>query len=137
MRRTFRRSLRDKVLFLIAWLVLGLAVLGVVVPLLPTTPLLLVASALFARSSPRFDAWLRSTRLYKRYVVPFRETGGMTARKKLTMWLVTAATCGVSFLLVEFVPARVMLVCVVVGMAVALMIKIRTISAEEEARFQA
>lgn len=137
MKQTFRRSVFEKVLFVLAWLVLGLAAAGVVVPLLPTTPLVLLASALFARSSPRFDAWLRTTRLYKSYVVPFRETGGMTARKKLTMWGVTAATCAVSFLLVEFVPARVMLAAVVVGMGVALVTKIKTITPEEEARLRA
>lgn len=96
--------------------------------------LVLLASALFARSSPRFDAWLRSTRLYGSYVVPFRETGGMTVRKKATMFSVTAATCALSFVLVEFPPARAILVAVVLGMGAALLFRIRTISPEEEAR---
>ena len=137
MTSTFRRTVLERILFALAWLVLGLAAVGVVLPILPTTPLVLLASALFAKSSPRFDAWLKTTRLYKSYVVPFREAGGMTLRKKWTMWGVTAVTCAVSFLLVEFLPARVILIAVVAGMGIALATKIRTITPEEEARLRA
>lgn len=137
MKRALHRTLIEKVLFACAWFVLALGAIGVVVPLLPTTPLVLLASALFAKSSPRFDAWLRTTRLYRSYVVPFRETGGMTARKKVTMFVVTAVTCAVSFMFVDFVPARAILVVVACGMGIALMTRIRTITPEEEARLGA
>ena len=136
-RTSLARTLGEKFLFCLAWLVLGLAVIGVVLPLLPTTPLLLLASALFAKSSPRFEAWLRTTRLYKGYVVPFRETGGMTARKKLTMFSVTAATCAVSFAFVDFLPARLILITVVAGMGIALITKIRTLTPAEDAALRA
>lgn len=137
MKRSFHRTVVEKVLFVLAWLVLGLGAVGVVVPILPTTPLVLLASLLFAKSSPRFDAWLRTTKLYRNYVVPFRETGGMTARKKVTMFAVTAVTCGISFALVDVLVARAILVVVVVGMGVALTVRIKTITPEEEARFGA
>lgn len=134
MKRPLHRTVAQRSLFVLAWLALGAGAVGVVLPIVPTTPLVLLASALFARSSPRFDAWLRSTHLYGSYVVPFRETGGMTVRKKATMFSVTVATCALSFVLVEFPPARAILVAVVLGMGAALLFRIRTISPEEEAR---
>ena len=134
---TLVRTVGEKVLFALAWLVLALGAVGVVIPILPTTPLVLLASFLFAKSSPRFDAWLRRTRLYRSYVVPFRESGGMTTRKKVTMFAVTTFTCGISFALVSFLPARIILVAVVAGMGFALVRIIKTISPEEDAILRA
>lgn len=62
-------------------LVVGLGVLGVVLPGLPTTPFLLLASWLFYRSSPRLQAWLLGSWLGK-YIRNYQRRGGMTATQK-------------------------------------------------------
>ena len=51
----------------------GVGLLGIFLPLLPTTPFLLLAAALYARSSVRFYNWLLSNRWFGRYIRLYRE----------------------------------------------------------------
>lgn len=59
----------------------GLGVLGVIMPGLPTTPFLLLASWLFYRSSPRLQQWLLDSWLGK-YIRSYHNHGGMTVTQK-------------------------------------------------------
>ncbi len=62
----------------------ALAAVGVVVPGLPTTPLLLVAAACFARSSPRLYTWLLHNRVFGPLIHDWRETRTVRTGIKLT-----------------------------------------------------
>ena len=62
-------------------LAVELGALGVVVPGLPTTPFLLLASWLFYRSSPRLQQWLLASWPGK-YIRGYQRRGGMTATQK-------------------------------------------------------
>ncbi|MDC3307210.1 YbaN family protein [bacterium] len=71
------------------WALLGLAfvavgAVGVIVPGLPTTPLLLLAAACFARSSPRLYAWLLRNPTFGPLIEDFRAGRGVSLRVKLT-----------------------------------------------------
>jgi len=61
---------------------LGLGILGIPLPILPTTPFLLLAIACFTRSSKRFEKWLYNTKLYQTYVADFRETKSIAKERK-------------------------------------------------------
>lgn len=68
---------------LIAWVTLGLGILGVFLPLLPTTPFLLLSSYFFARSSPKMRAWLLNHRWLGKYVRDWEERRGVRRRVKI------------------------------------------------------
>ena len=59
----------------------GLAVLGAVLPVLPTVPFLLVAAACFARSSARFYHWLLSNRVFGPLIWSWRDRAGVPSER--------------------------------------------------------
>lgn len=75
--------MKRSVLFVCAWITCALGFLGMFVPVLPTTPLILLSTFLFAKSSPRCYAWICKTKMYRAYVAPFKEQGGIPFKKKL------------------------------------------------------
>lgn len=50
--------------YVAGWAMIILAVIGIVLPIMPTVPFLLIASWCFARSSPRFHHWLNNHRIF-------------------------------------------------------------------------
>lgn len=71
---------------MIGFISVGLALLGVALPLLPP-PFLLLAIACFSRSSKRFEKWLYHTKLYQIYVADFRETGAIARERKRQIFI--------------------------------------------------
>ncbi len=66
---------------------LMLGVIGIVLPIVPTTPFLLLAGFCFARSSKRFEKWLHNTKIYQFYVADYVETKSISRkRKKQIIW---------------------------------------------------
>lgn len=109
------------------WLFVALAVLGVVLPLLPTTPFLLLASACFARGSTRLHQWLLNSEPLGQYLRDYEAGRGIPLRAKIVavglMWvslvlamvrvpnvavrlLLALIGIGVTVYLVWFVPVR-------------------------------
>jgi hypothetical protein len=79
------------------WLLLGLAatglaVAGAVLPLLPTTPFLLVAAYAFARSSPRLHRWLTEHKQFGPLIDNWNRYGAINTKAKTSAVLVMIAT---------------------------------------------
>jgi hypothetical protein len=78
------------------FLFVALAALGAVLPVLPTTPFLLLAAACFARSSPRFYDWLLRNKLFGPLIREWRATRSIPLRAKGVAIVMIAAVGGSS-----------------------------------------
>lgn len=80
----------------------GLGVAGIFLPVLPTTPFMLLAAACFARSSERFYHWLLNHRVFGATVREWQQHRSIPRRSKWLAIITMAATLAVS--VVFFVP---------------------------------
>jgi len=97
------------VLISLGFIFVGLGILGAFLPVLPTTPFLLLAAACFARSSKKFYNWLLNHKVFGSYIKNYREQRAITLRGKIislsVMWLVMGYTAffAVSNILVSII----------------------------------
>jgi len=97
---------------------LGLGIAGIFLPVLPTTPFLLLAAACYARGSRRLHDWLLSTRLGT-YIRAWREKRGVPLRLKIWTLVLLAVVITVSAVFfVEALWLRILLGAVLVGVSV-------------------
>ena len=82
-------------LLAIGWLSLVLGVIGIFLPVLPTTPFLLLAAACFARSSPRLHAALLGSRLFGQHLQHWNKHRSITPAVR--WWAIAFVIVGVSF----------------------------------------
>jgi hypothetical protein len=100
--------------------------IGIVVPLLPTTPFLLLAAVCFVRSSDRLYRWLTTNRVFGSYLRNYQEHRAMPAGMKWCAISVLWLTIGLSIVAIDTLPIRALLVVVAVGVT-TLIARIRTL----------
>ena len=96
----------------------GLGTLGIVLPLLPTTPFLVLAAMCFSRSSERFHNWLLSNKWFGAYIKNYCEGKGISLRQKVTVLSLLIFTIGYSCIfLLNHIAVRIILVLIAVGIS--------------------
>ena len=71
------------VLISLGFFFVALGIIGIFIPVLPTTPFLIVAAALFANTSKRFYDWLLSNRLFGKILLDYRKGKGLPVKVKV------------------------------------------------------
>lgn len=92
----FRMDIRKAVLIFCGTICVGLGVLGMFLPLMPTTVFLLLAAYCYSRSSEKFHTWLLSNRLFGKYIANYKAGNGISLQQKWTTAIFLWASIGFS-----------------------------------------
>lgn len=116
------------------WLMIGivsmvLGAIGVVLPVLPTTPFLLLASFCFAKGSDRFHKWFIGTKLYKKHLESFVTSRSMTLKTKLCILLPASAMLILAMLAMSNIYERVFIVFLIIFKYIYFFTRIETVKA--------
>ncbi len=104
--------------------------IGAAIPVLPTTPFLLLAAACFAKGSARFDKWFKNTRLYKKHLDSFIKDRSMTLRTKIYLCSFASAMLIIAFFMVNNIYGRIFILCVIAFKYYYFIFRIKTIKTQ-------
>jgi uncharacterized membrane protein YbaN (DUF454 family) len=123
-----------KVLFIVLGSVcVGLGVLGIFLPLMPTTVFLLLAAYFYSTSSDRFYNWLIGNRVFGTYIRNYREGHGMTLRHKVNAVSVLWVTVGISLWFLQSLALRILLFLIASSVSIFLLRFVKTYRPEAKA----
>ena len=82
-----KNKLLRALLVVAGFISLGLGCVGVILPIIPTAPFLLLTSLCFVKSSEKFNNWFLNSKIYKRHLETFAKNKVMTVQGELTLLL--------------------------------------------------
>jgi uncharacterized membrane protein YbaN (DUF454 family) len=117
-KRQASRNWKRILLIIAGTLFVGLGILGIFLPLLPTTPFLVLAAACYVRSSQRLYDWLLNNNWFGKYFRNYLQGKGVPLKIKLLTITLLWITIGFSVaFVVESFPVRIILILIAVGVS--------------------
>ena len=123
-------SLQKRLLILLGWFFVLLSVIGIALPILPTTPFLILALALFANSSPRFHQMLINNRWFGPILKQWEESKTVSQRIKIRASIIIFISFSFSLFILQ---GRFLLQTMLLMIAVTLLIFIWRLKEEDTA----
>lgn len=120
-------------LYLISGILLvAIGVIGIFLPVLPTTIFLILASACFVKGSPKANEWLRNHKILGQYIKNYQDKTGLTLKSKIIniifLWSMILLS---AFLFTEELIIRLILIGIAVGVTIHLLM-VKTKSSEND-----
>src|SRR5699024_4590344 len=108
----------------------GIGAIGVILPILPTTPFLLLAAFCFAKGSVKFEKWFKSTTLYKKHLETFDKNRAMTLKTKISILSFASLMLLYPLIKIKILPVRIFIIFLYIFKYYYFIFKIQTIKPE-------
>lgn len=118
------------VYFIIGIISMCLGAIGVILPVVPTTPFLLLAAFCFTKSSKRFHQWFIHTKLYRNHLESFVEERAMTLRTKVSLLAFASTMLLLAMYFMQNIYLRIFLACLIMFKYYYFIFRIKTIERE-------
>lgn len=117
-----------KIIFIIIGLIsLLIGSIGVILPIIPTTPFLLLSSVCFVRGSEKFEKWFKSSKIYKNHLESFVNNRAMTLRQKICILVFADIMIVFSLIILDSIYIKLFLILAVIFKYYYFIFKIKTI----------
>lgn len=101
------------------FLLVAIGVIGIFLPILPTTIFLILASACFVKSSPKANEWLRNNKYLGPYLKNYQDGTGLTIRSKIfTLLFLWSSILFSAYYFTEEFYIRIILLAIAVGVSI-------------------
>lgn len=127
------KSIKKYIYITIGLISVVLGAIGVILPILPTTPFLLLASYCFAKGSDRFNNWFINTKLYKNHLDSFVKERAMTLKEKICLLAFADFMLAFPLVILDSVFMKCFIVVLILFKLYYFIFRIKTITKEEKA----
>ena len=117
-----------KILYLtVGFIALALGLVGTLLPILPTTPFLLLTSFCFAKGSTRFHNWFTQTKIYKNHLESFVTNRSMTLKTKICLLGFASTMLLFPLIFVDIIWVKLLIICLYITKYYYFIFRIKTV----------
>lgn len=131
------KSIKKYIYITVGLISVVLGAIGVILPILPTTPFLLLASYCFAKGSDRFNNWFINTKLYKKHLESFVKERAMTLKEKICLLAFADFMLAFPLIILDSLFMKIFIVVLILFKFYYFIFRIKTITKEEKALMKA
>lgn len=125
------KHITKPILYVLAWISFILGIIGAFLPVLPTTPFMILSAFLFSKSSPRMHSWLTSLPYFGNAILEWESNKVIRPKAKATAIIVLWIVMGVSMIFAP-ISSNLKIMLAVIGISVTVFIATRKSYAQDE-----
>ncbi len=131
-----KNKLLRLILMILGFISLSLGVIGVIIPILPTVPFLLLTSFCFVKSSEKFNNWFLNTKLYKKHLETFQKNKVMTLKCELILLILVSSMLILTMYFVDNLVVTIILTSLIILKYSYFIIFVKPVTKKEFLRLQ-